>query len=137
MIKILCILFLISISLFKVSPTNIRGLQTCNYSFLNNLLSVIPPLKQNVNILGNATSYGVLAGSRTTNDGNTTIVGDLGTFPSIHIDGTECLIIGGSKHAGDAHAANAQESLTNAYNYLAGLPAIDYTGTDLVGPGYL
>jgi len=44
------------------------------------------------------------------------------------------LLKGGSFHAGDAQALIAQDSLTYAYNLLAGLAkGTDLTGTDLVG----
>ena len=42
-------------------------------------------------------------------------------------------IIGRSEHPGDAHALEAQKSLTSAYNFLAGLPGNDYSGTELAG----
>ena len=124
MIKILCILFCISISLYKASHTNIRGLQT--------ILNVVPTT-QNIKILGNAATYSVLAGSRITNQGNTIMFGDMGTYPSYDMDGDNCKMLCGSKQQGNSRAENAQISSTKAYIYLTGLKGTDYTGRDLQG----
>ena len=132
-IQILSILIVISINLYKSSKSNIRGLQTCDYLYLNQITETTP-FQQNIDILGAAAVYAVLAGSQTTNANQTTIIGSLGVSPSTTIAGTEVKLIGGSFHAGDANALNAQNSLTTAYNLLAGLAkGTDLTGTDLVG----
>ena len=105
------------------------GLNLCKY---NN--QILASSQQNVDILGSAAEYTVLAGSQTTNAGVTTIIGSLGVSPKTDISGTAVILIGGSFHAADANSLNAQNSLTNGYNLLAGrLNALDMTGTDLVG----
>ena len=46
--------------------------------------------------LGNATSFGVLAGSGITNTGATTVNGDIGTYPTLSITGAGTMIINGT-----------------------------------------
>ena len=133
-IQIITILIiLVSINPLKVTKSYMKQLvvPTCNYSYLNNTNTT--PTQQNINMLGNASVYAVLAGTTTTNSGNTTIVGCLGVSPSSDIAGT-VLLIGGVSHAGDAHALNAQVSLMFAYNYFAKLTrGVDLTGINLAG----
>ncbi len=85
--------------------------------------------------LGTAASFAVLAGSAVTNTGPTLVSGNLGVSPGSAISGfPPGVVIGGSKHAGDAVAAQAQSDALTAYNNLAGQPCnFDLTGQDLGG----
>lgn len=85
--------------------------------------------------LGTAESFGVLAGSTVTNTGQTVVNGDVGVWPGTAVTGfPPGVIFGGSLHAGDAVAEQAQIDLTVAYNSLAGMAFTqNLTGTDLGG----
>lgn len=84
--------------------------------------------------LGNAESFAVLGGSAVTNTGNSVITGDLGSSPTGTITGFPPGVVVGTIHSADAAAANAQTSLTSAYNDLVGRTgATDLTGQDLGG----
>ena len=85
--------------------------------------------------LGAADSFAVLAGSTVTNTGPSLINGDVGVSPGSAIVGfPPAVITGGTIHAADAVAAQAQADLTTAYNAAAGLPCgTTLTGTDLGG----
>src|ERR1700730_16281337 len=85
--------------------------------------------------LGNALSFAVLAGSTVTNTGPSVISGNLGVSPGSAVTGfPPGLVNNGTIHAADATAAQAQASLTNAYNVAAGLtPTMNLTGLNLGG----
>jgi hypothetical protein len=84
--------------------------------------------------LGNATSFAVLAGSTVTNTGPSVINGNLGLSPGTSITGFPPGSVIGTIHQTDAVAAQAQASLTNAYNVAAGLtPTQNLTGINLGG----
>jgi hypothetical protein len=92
--------------------------------------------------LGSAATFAVLASSTVTNSGPTIVTGDLGVSPGSAVTGFGPgmgTVTGGSIHAGDATAANAQLDLTTAYNNAAGrvnptaVPA-DIGGM-VIGPG--
>ncbi len=85
--------------------------------------------------LNTAQSFAILAGSTATNTGSTTITGDLGVSPGSAITGfPPGLVTGGTIHAGDAAAAQAQNDVTAAYVDLAGRACnSDLTGQDLGG----
>ncbi len=85
--------------------------------------------------LGTATSFAVLAGSTVTNTGPSVVSGDLGVSPGAAVTGfPPGLVVGGTTHAADAVALQAQNDLTTAYNDAAGrIPVIDKTGQDLGG----
>ncbi len=92
------------------------------------LAQVAPPL-------GTAESFAVLGGSTVTNTGPTIVTGDLGVSPGTAVTGfPPGIVIGGTIHAADAVALQAQSDTTTAYNNLAG-QACDFnlTGQDLVG----
>jgi hypothetical protein len=86
-------------------------------------------------VLGSAQSFVVLGGSTVTNIGTTTVDGNLGVDPGLAVTGfPPGLVTGGSIHAGDAIALQAQNDTTTAYNTLAGqAPTVDLTGQDLGG----
>src|SRR5436305_4158902 len=81
-------------------------------------------------------SFAVLGGSTVTNTNTPTIVnGDLGVSPGSAVTGfPPGIVTGGTIHAADAVAAQAQSDLTNVYTNLAGSPCnTDLTGQDLGG----
>jgi len=77
----------------------------------------------------------VLAGTTVTNTGVTTVVGNLGVSPGSAVTGfPPGVVSGGTIHAADATAAQAQTDLTALYNQLAGTACnTDLTGQDLGG----
>jgi hypothetical protein len=85
--------------------------------------------------LGAAESFAVLGGTTVTNTGSSTITGDLGLSPGTAVTGfPPGLVVSGTIHAADAVALAAQNSVTTAYNTLAGQPCTqDLTGQNLGG----
>jgi len=85
--------------------------------------------------LGSAANFAVLAATTVTNTGATTIVGSVGVSPATAIEGLPGgQPTGGTLHAGDAIADQAQSDLTSAYNSLAGMACDSIlTGQDLGG----
>jgi type VI secretion system secreted protein VgrG len=85
--------------------------------------------------LGTADSFAVLAGSTVTNTGATNVHGNLGVWPGTAITGfPPGIVSGGTIHANDAVAMQAQSDLTTAYNFAAGQPCgTVLTGQDLGG----
>jgi hypothetical protein len=81
-------------------------------------------------------TFAVLGGSTVTNtDTPTVIVGNLGVSPGSAVTGfPPGIVIGGTIHAADAFAAQAQNELTTTYNDLAGRACdTDLTSQDLGG----
>ncbi len=73
--------------------------------------------------LGTDATFAVLAGSTVTNAGLTIVTGDLGVSPGTAVTGFgpgAGTVVGGTIHAGDPTAAQAQLDLTTAYNNAAG-----------------
>src|ERR1051326_4517028 len=85
--------------------------------------------------LGTAQNFAVLGGSTVTNTGPSAIHGNLGVSPGSSVTGfPPGTVTGGSIHAADAVAAQAQSDLTTAYNTAAGTPCgVDLTGQNLGG----
>jgi type VI secretion system secreted protein VgrG len=84
--------------------------------------------------LGAAGSFAVLGGSAVTNTGATVVNGDLGVSPGSSVTGFPPGIVTGTIHTADAAALAAQNSITTAYNTLAGEACdTNLTGTDLGG----
>ena len=80
--------------------------------------------------LGTADPFAVLAGTTVTNTGPSIVGGDLGVSPGSAITGfPPGMVTGGTTHAMDAVALQAQNDLTTAYNFAAG----ESCGTDLTG----
>jgi type VI secretion system secreted protein VgrG len=86
-------------------------------------------------LLGTAQRFAVLGGSTVTNTGATTVNRDLGVSPGTQVTGfPPGIVTGGSIHAADAVASQAQADVTNAYNVLAGEACnVDLTGQDMGG----
>ena len=89
--------------------------------------------------LGTSQSFAVLGGSTVTNTGSSVITGNVGVSPGSSITGfPPGIVAGGSIHAADAVASQAQSDLTTAYNAAAGTPCgVDLTGQDLGSVGTL
>lgn len=79
-------------------------------------------------LLGTASPFAVLAGTpQVFNTGNTVVVGSVGIFPALAINGfPPGMIVPGTGvfHAGNVTAQQAKTDLTTAYNVLAGLPSV-------------
>src|SRR6188508_3358339 len=90
-------------------------------------MAVAPPL-------GNAGSYAVVGASTVTNTGPTVLNGDLGVSPGTAVVGFPPGIVNGTINAGNAASLAAQNSVTTAYNALAGQACdVSLTGQDLGG----
>ncbi len=83
--------------------------------------------------LGTASSFAVLAGTGVTNEGATTIDGDLGTHPTPAVTGFPPGIVHGTVHAADAVAGQAKDDLTAAYLDAAGRTPTDVIQGELGG----
>jgi hypothetical protein len=82
--------------------------------------------------LGTATAFSVLGASTVTNTGPSVLSADLGLSPGTSIIGFPPGLVGGTTHATDAVAAQAQVDLTTAYNVAASLTPTTTGLTDLV-----
>jgi hypothetical protein len=84
--------------------------------------------------LGTADSFAVLAGSTVTNTGPSVISGDLGVSPGTAVTGfPPGTVTGGTIHAADAVALQAQSDVTTAYNDAAGRGSTATISADLAG----
>ena len=126
---IFVLLTIMSTSCFKISSRH-NFIKT----FLTQTKTSIAPSQENIKFLGRAAEYAVLAGTRTTNAGLTTVVGSIGVSPGKEINGDAIKLISGEYHAADAHSLGAQADLTTAYSHIENLQEVkNLTGTDLVG----
>jgi hypothetical protein len=94
--------------------------------------STAPPTNQGVVDLESAESFAVLAGSTVTNNGSTTINGNVGVSPGSTITGFPPGTVNGSTHLNDAAAQQAHSSLIRAFIDVAGR-----TGAVIVASGEL
>ena len=96
------------------------------------LLFAVTPVFAQIS-LGTADSFAVLGGSTVTNTGPTAITGNVGVSPGSSVTGfPPGAVAGGTIHAADAVAAQAQSDLTIAYGAAAGTACnVDLTGQDL------
>ncbi|HEV3144208.1 MAG TPA: ice-binding family protein [Gemmataceae bacterium] len=89
--------------------------------------------------LGNAASFGVLAGQTVTNTGPTVVDGNVGVSPGSAITGftgpPNGSVTGGTIHGPDALTGLAQHDVTTAYNTLAGLPVTSNLTGQVLGNG--
>lgn len=84
--------------------------------------------------LGTADTFAVLAGSTVTNTGPSVVGGNVGVNPGSAIVGfPPGTVVGGTFHANDAVALQAQNDLTTAYNDAAGRASTAAIPADLVG----
>lgn len=83
--------------------------------------------------LGTLGVYSVLGGVTVTNTGLTTLAGDLGVSPGTAVVGFPPGIVGGSMHAADAVANQAQSDLVIAYDDAASRATTMSVAGDLVG----
>jgi hypothetical protein len=95
-----------------------------------------PALAQVAPPLGSAASFTVLGASTVTNTGPTVVTGNLGVSPGSAVTGfPPGMVVGGTVHAADALAAQAQVDAGTAFNNLAGQACTMTTAvpTDLGG----
>jgi len=83
--------------------------------------------------LGTAATYSVLGGQTVTNTGPTVLSANLGVSPGTAFTGFPPGTVGGTIHAADAHAAQAQLDLTTAYTDAAGRTPTAIVAGDLAG----
>ncbi len=83
--------------------------------------------------LGTSASYSVLGGQTVTNSGPSILSGDLGVSPGTAITGFPPGLAGGSTHAGDTAAAQAQSDVVIAYDDTASRAPTANVAGDLVG----
>ena len=90
-------------------------------------MAVAPPL-------GAASSFAVVGASTVTNTGPTIVNGDLGLSPGTAVTGFPPGIVTGTIQIANAASLAAQNSITTAYNALAGQACdVNLTGIDLGG----
>ncbi len=83
--------------------------------------------------LGTADSFAILAGAGITNTGPTTVMGDIGTFPTTSITGLGSMTVGGANNGGNAVTQQAKTDLTTAYTTAAGEGPVSSIAADLGG----
>src|SRR3972149_447988 len=122
-------------TIVPISYRLIAGLGAAALALLFGVSAMASPSAQTAPGLGSAGSFAVLGGQTVTNTGPTTIFGDLGVSPGSAITGfPPGSVTGGSTHAADAVALQAQSDVTTAYDALAAQACTaDVTGQDLGG----
>jgi hypothetical protein len=84
-------------------------------------LTVTPPTKVQATVdLGSAANYGILAYSKITNSGPTTVCGDLGLYPLSSVGGGIVLACSGVREVDNGTANTAKLNLGTAYTNAAG-----------------
>lgn len=83
--------------------------------------------------LGDAGSYGILAGSTVTNTGPSVVDGDLGLSPGSAVVGFPPGDVTGETHVADAEAVDAKADLVTAYDDAASRSTTDTVAADLGG----
>lgn len=83
--------------------------------------------------LGTAGSFSVLGGSSVANTGPTVMPGDLGVDPSAAVTGFPPGTVGGTIHAADAVATQAQSDLVIGYDDATARPSTATVSGDLGG----
>ena len=97
-----------------------RSCSTALLTLLSVLIPFHPAVGQTAPSLGTAQSFAVLGASTVTNTGPSIITGNLGVSPGTAVTGfPPGTVVGGSIHAADAVAAQAQADNTTAYGDLA------------------
>jgi hypothetical protein len=91
------------------------------------------PMQTPAQSLGSAANFAALAGTTVTNTGPSVLTGNLGVSPGSAITGFPPGTITGTAHANDGVAVQAQNDLTTAYNYFAGLSTYTVLTGDLGG----
>ena len=81
--------------------------------------------------LNTADSFAVLAGSGITNTGATTIIGDIGTYPTLTETGFGSIVLTGTNYIGDATTQGAKTDLVGAYNNALGQATSTTVATEL------
>jgi len=66
--------------------------------------------------LGGAAGFGILSGTGITNTGQTSIIGDIGTFPTPAITGLGSITLTGTNHSNDLLTQLGKTDLATAYN---------------------
>ncbi len=109
------------IELQKAGTGRLRIAATALVSLLCAMAPIHGAMAQTAPTLGTAQSFAVLGGSTVTNTGPTIITGNLGVSPGSAVTGfPPGTVAGGSIHAADAVAAQAEADNTTAYGALAG-----------------
>ena len=72
--------------------------------------------------LGSANSFALLAGDTITNTGNTSIFGNVGTYPGDTLINSDTLIIDGDLHMNDTVSNQAHVDALEAYDFLLAFP---------------
>ena len=86
--------------------------------------------------LGSAANFKVLAGSKITSTGLTSVTGDIGVSPSTVITGFPSGTVTGAKHPGNATSAAAQVDLKAAYDSTVARKVDSTIATELSGKTY-
>ena len=97
------------------------------------ITTALPAAADPVVSLGTASSFGVLAGAGITNTGPTTIIGDIGSFPTATVTGVAAITLIGTDHGGDSVTQGAKDALVTAYDDVASRPVTAFVPVELGG----